>query len=236
MNRLVPEMKLPRCNFLIILVIFLIDIPARAQESKVTRDLELWTGVEIEKEFLKDWQFSLKQEFRFKKNISEINNFFTQAGLKYTINKNFSLEGKYRYIRNRKSDGLYENRSRYSFDLNYKGKMDFITVKYRLRYLKEVESMHLLSRTEQYEKYFRHRVIVEYNDFRKVEPFLSGEIFQLHELYQYPEWKWFVALTGIRYKMQNIGELKFAYGFGRELNSTVPYCGFLVRVNYIYEF
>lgn len=220
----------------VILVLLTNLNPAMAQETKTVRDLELWTGVELEKSFLKNWKVSLKQEFRFRKNISEINNYFTQAGLRYRITRNFALEGKYRYIRNRKSDGLYENRSRYSFDLNYKGKINFITANYRLRYQKGVESMYLLSRTEPYEKYFRHRIVIQYNDFKKVEPFLSAEIFQLHELYQYPEWHWFRATAGISYKQKKIGEFKFAYGFDRELNSTVPYYGFLIRINYTYEF
>jgi len=229
-------MKFLNYTLSIAVVLLFIINPVMAQETKTVRDMKLWTGVEIEKSFLKDWKVSLKQEFRFKKNITEINNYFTQAGLRYRINKNFSLEGKYRYTRDRKSDGLYENRSRYSFDLNYEGKIDFITANYRLRYQKEVESMHLISRTEPYEKYFRHRIIIKYNDFKKIEPYLSGEIFQLHELYQYPEWQWFRVLAGIKYKPGNIGEFKFAYGIERELNSTVPYTGYLIRVNYKYEF
>ena len=55
-----------------------------AQETKVVRDLQLWTGAAIEKSW-KDWSLTLNEDIRFKKNISEINNYFTEAGLRPDI-------------------------------------------------------------------------------------------------------------------------------------------------------
>ncbi|MEA3463343.1 MAG: DUF2490 domain-containing protein, partial [Bacteroidota bacterium] len=94
-----------------------------AQETKVVRDLHLWTGAALNKSLGKDWTLSLKEEIRFKHNISEINNYFTDAGVRYRINKNFALEGGYRYTRDKESDGTYENLSRYNLDLRYRGRL-----------------------------------------------------------------------------------------------------------------
>ena len=98
-----------------------------SQEAKVVRDLHLWSGIYVEKTVARDWTFSLGQEFRFKHDISEINNYFTEAGLRYRINRNFALQTNYRFTRDKNKDNSYENLSRYNFDLRYKGKLDFLT-------------------------------------------------------------------------------------------------------------
>ena len=143
MNNLIPLLlktkKLIMGRITLLLLILNMALPLLAQETKVVSDLHLWTGVELEKNFAKDWTVSLGEEVRFKHDISELNNYFTELGIRYRINKNFALQGNYRFTRDRKQDQSYENLSRYNFDLRYKGKLDFLTIKYRLRYQKEVE-------------------------------------------------------------------------------------------------
>ena len=209
--------------------------PVKGQESKVVRDLRLWTGVEVEKE-VKNWTFSLKEEMRLKTNISEINNYFTQVGIRYSISRNFALTAKYRYTRDKNSDGNYENRSRYNLDLRYRGRLDFITVDYRLRYQKEVESMRLFDLEEPYEKYVRNRISVRYTDLRKLEPYVSGEIFQLFMMYQLPRFHYYRIQAGISVEPGNFGEFRIAWGFNREISAVAPATIYMFRVNYIYSF
>ncbi|MCK4879562.1 MAG: DUF2490 domain-containing protein, partial [Bacteroidales bacterium] len=168
-----------------VLLLFLTNQLA-AQETKVVRDLHLWTGAAVEKTFGKDWTLSLGEEIRFKHNISEINNYFTEAGVRYRINRNFALEGGYRFTRDRKKDNSYENLTRYNLDLRYRGRLDFITIYYRLRYQKEVEGFNLFDQAIDYEKYVRNRIRIRYNDFQKIKPYVSAEIFQLFSPCQFP--------------------------------------------------
>ena len=95
--------QLTRYRILLSGLLWIMLAPANGQETKVVSDLGLWTGVEVEKTVKKDWAFSLKQELRLKTNMSEMNNYFTQAGVRYRINRNFSLEAKYRFTRDRKN-------------------------------------------------------------------------------------------------------------------------------------
>jgi len=210
-------------------------IPLTAQNTKVVSDLGLWTGVEAEKEVKDDWTFSLKQELRLKTNISEVNNYFTQAGVRYKINRNFALEAKYRFTRNKKQDLTYENRSRYSLDLRYKGRLDFLTFDYRLRYQKEVESMRLFDMQEPYEKYVRNRIMVRYTDFKKFEPYLSGELFQLFRRYETPKFHYMRLEAGVRIETGELGEFKVAWGFNREFQTDNPATIYLIRVNYTFK-
>ena len=210
--------------------------PLAGQESKVVSDLGLWTGIALEKSVKKDWTFSLKQEVRLKEDISTLNNIFTQAGVRYGLNRNFALEGKYRITWDKEDDGSMELRSRYSFDLRYKGRLKYISIYYRLRYQKEVKGMDLFSLDVPYEKYFRNRLSIRYTGLNKIEPYISAEIFQLFELSQNPRFHYMRFLGGVRYNPGNIGTFKLAYGLNRELNSTLPATYYIFKLNYTYAF
>ena len=218
-----------------IIVFGLLAAPVKGQEGKVVRDLGLWTGAEVEKE-VKNWTFSLKQEMRLKTNMSEMNNYFTQVGIRYNISRNFALAAKYRYTRDKKSDGSYENRSRYNLDLRYRGRLDFVTIDYRLRYQKEVESMRLFDMQEPYAKYVRNRISVRYTDLRKLEPYISGEIFQLFRLYEFPRFHYYRIEAGIRVEPGNFGKFRIAWGFNREIHTDSPATIYMFRINYTYSF
>jgi len=226
-------------NFIVGLLIAILALLGKttfAQEVKVVQDLNLWSGVTLEKSFLKDWTISVKQEVRLEKDISQLNNFFTQAGLEYDINKNFSLEGKYRYIRNRKADGTSENNSRYTADIKYKGDINHFTVNYRLRYQKKVDNMRVFIAREPYEKYLRQRITINYNKLKGIRPYISAEIFQHYELHEFSYYDQLRILAGVRYEPKNIGQFNFAYGFERELNTVLPCTCFLLKINYTYKF
>ena len=221
---------------LLFIAIFLNAIaPVVAQEKKVVTDLHLCTGVKIEKTFAKDWTISLEEEIRLKHNMTEINNYFTEAGLRYRINKNFALEGDFRYTRDKKQDNTYESLSRYNFDLRYKGKLDFLTIYYRLRYQKEVEDMKIFDLNAPYEKQFRNRITIGLNSLKKIEPYVSAEIFQVFTPYVSSQFKYYRVVGGIRYEPGRFGQFNVAWGFNRELVSAEPAMIYMFKIKYKYE-
>ena len=222
---------------IIIALLFIYISPCvLAQESKVVRDLRLWTGVQFEKSFAKDWTLSLKEEFRFKQDISELNNYFTDAGLRYRINKNFGLEAGYRYTRDKKSDGSYETLTRYNLDLRYRGRIDFISIDYRLRYQKEVEGFNIFDQQADYEKYVRNRIRIRYNDIKAIKPYVSAELFQLFRPNYYPELHYIRVLGGLRYEANKLGNFDLAFGFNREFANIEPFMIYVIKANYTYQF
>ena len=229
-------MKTKRYLLPILLLSLASFIRVAAQEVKVVRDLQLWTGAAVEKTFGKDWTLSLGEEIRFKQNISEINNYFTEAGLRYRISKNFALEGGYRYTRDRKSDNSYETLTRYNLDLRYKGQLDFITIYYRLRYQKEVEGFNLFGQESSYEKYVRNRIRIMYSDFKRISPYVSAEIFQLFKFSRMAEFQYIRVQGGIKVEPGKMGTFGFAYGFNREFTQIEPAMIYQFKINYTYEF
>lgn len=206
-----------------------------AQETKVVRDLRLWTGAAIEKTW-KDWSLTVNQEFRFKQNISEINNYLTEAGLRYRINKNFALEGGYRFTRDKKSDESYDNLTRYNLDLRFRGRLDFLTIDYRLRYQKEVEGFNLVDPKADYEKYVRNRIRFRYNDFIRIKPYISAELFQLFRPDFYSEFDYIRVIGGVRYEAGSVGTFNVGFGFNREFTSLEPAMIYQFKVNYTFRF
>ncbi len=224
----------PRTVFLFILLCWAYILPA--QETKVVSDLHLWTGVAIEKSFAKDWSVFLAEEFRFKHDITVLNNFFTETGLRYRINKNFALEGQYRVTFDQNKYKNFDMLTRYALDLRYKGKISMITIYYRLRYQKEVEGWNLVNPSIPYQKYVRNRISVRYTDFKKIEPYVSGEIFQLFEPNLDARFQYVRVMAGILYTSRKAGKVKLAWGFNRELEDVQPTTIYTLKINYTYSF
>lgn len=223
-------------SFFLILLGITAFMQVSGQETKVVSDLQLWTGASIEKTWKKTWTLSLQEEIRFKHDISEINNYFTELGLRYRINKNFALEGGYRYTRDKKSDGSYENLSRYNLDLRYRGRLDFITIDYRLRYQKEVEGFNLFDQSADYEKYVRNRIRIRYDDFQRIKPYVSAEIFQLFRPDYYGELEFIRVVGGIKYEAGKLGSIDLGFGFNREFEENDPAMIYQFKVRYTYQF
>lgn len=199
-------------------------------------DLHLWTGVAIEKSFARDWSVFLAEEFRFKHDITVLNNFFTETGLRYRINKNFALEGQYRVTFDQNKYKNFDMLTRYALDLRYKGKISMITIYYRLRYQKEVEGWNLVNPSIPYQKYVRNRISVRYTDFKKIEPYVSGEIFQLFEPNLDARFQYVRVMAGILYTSRKAGKVKLAWGFNRELEDVQPTTIYTLKINYTYSF
>ncbi len=218
------------------IAMLMINMNADAQETKVVSDLNLWSGVEVEKSLFKNWEVSVKEEMRLKKDLSEINNVFTRVGVKYILSKNFRIEAKYRYTTNKKSTGKFEDRSRYALGMTYKGELEDLTFYYRIMHQKEVESLRLFNQEELYEKYLRHRVSLKYTDFKMIQPYISAEIFQRYTFGQFPEYDQLRFMGGLRFSPARIGMINLAYGFERELTDLLPGTYYIFRVNYTYSF
>ena len=207
-----------------------------AQETKVVKDLRLWSGARIRKTFAENWTVSLQEEIRLKENMSEINCFFTEVGLRYRITKNFSLQGDLRFTQDKKGDNSYEALTRYNFDLRYKGRLNYLNIHYRLRYQNEVEGWNIFDPYADYERQFRNRISIRVNALKHIEPYVSAEIFQTFSPYENPHFEYYRIILGMLFEPGDFGEFKLGWGFNRELSTDYPAMIFLFKLNYTYDF
>jgi hypothetical protein len=224
-----------RTGYIPMILLLCLALPGTAQDNRVVRDLRLWTGAKIEKDFGTDWRLSLEEEIRFKENISEIDNIFTEAELRYRINKNFYLNAGFRYTSDRNDDGSYDGLARNHFSLQYRGRLEFITFDYRLKYQREVEAAKLFERNAPYEKIFRNRLGVRITRLDRVHPYATGEILQVFTPYLSSLYDYWRFVMGVRMTTGKIGEVKLGWGFNRELGVDQPAMIYLIRVNYTYS-
>jgi hypothetical protein len=225
-----------RYRWMLLLLILFYGISGIAQESEVVSDLRLWTGVKVEKRFAKDWSLSLEEQIRFKQNISEISNIFTELELRYRINRNFALGAGYRYTSDRKADGSYTGYSRNHFSLRYRGRLEHFMVTYRLKYQREVEAANTFDRDAPYEKQFRNRIGLRVTVFDLVQPYVTGEVLQVFSPYLSPLNDYWRLVAGVRIEPENLGEFRLGWGFNREFASDNPFMIYMLRVHYTYSF
>ncbi|MCK5693207.1 MAG: hypothetical protein KAI08_10165, partial [Bacteroidales bacterium] len=124
----------------------------------------------------------------------------------------------------------------YNLDLRYKGRLDFLTIYYRLRYQKEVEDFNLFDQTADYEKYVRNRIRIRYNDFQKIKPYVSAELFQLFRPDYYAELEYIRVVGGIKYEPGKLGSFDLGFGFNREFTELEPAMIYQFKARYTYEF
>ena len=87
---------------IVLSVLFSNTINAQTEDSK---NLNLWSSVEIEYKLNKKWSFELSEQLRLKENISLVDEYFTELQTEYSVNKNFSLAGGLRFIRQNDTEG-----------------------------------------------------------------------------------------------------------------------------------
>lgn len=223
----------------VFLVITVLNFPDYlvAQEYKVTSDLGLWTELKITKSFLKDFSISASQQFRLNEDFAEPDDWISELGVGYKINKNFSLGANGRYTKNYKYNEPVQNDYRYNFDVKYDGKLvTNLKLYYRLRYQKEFYGNSVGNQfLHYYETAFRHRIKLGWKKSELHTFYSSAEIFRLTKKTREPFYSKYRLWLGDDFVLKP-GTLDAALGIERQLNDENPYSYFLLKLKYSFSF
>ena len=77
-------------KILLILLVFF-STPAISHTIQTKQDFGIWIGFRLEKDLPKKFDISLEQQVRTWRNTTRIDQYLVDLGLKYSINKNFTL-------------------------------------------------------------------------------------------------------------------------------------------------
>jgi len=164
-------------NFYILFFLILFVYSSLQLKAQVQNDLQLWTNLSVSKK-VKDFKFSVEEEFRFYQNISSIEHFYTDFGVTYKINKHFDLGLNYRLRFNHTYIEQYQNSHRFNVDAKYKFDFDRFDCYYRIRYQSEVESFLYVPSNDFFDNAVRNKLKFSYDiDGSKLEPFAEIEFF-----------------------------------------------------------
>lgn len=196
----------------ILLIIILTGLTTSIIAQKST-DTELWTGGELKLRLTKKLKVDVDEQFRFNDTISSFKAALTEIGLKYKLDKGFSLKGNFRFARRSNKS----NRNRFSLDVNYDwDKKEFpLSIEYRLRFQNTSDASLGKNFT-----YVRNRIGLDYNLSKLVDPFLFYELY--FRLNGKNEFRVTRFTFGLDWKMTEQLDLTTYYRIDSDINVKKP--------------
>jgi opacity protein-like surface antigen len=225
-------------SIIIILIICssIINIFGQKQETKVVKDLELWTSAGISKKLNKHWKISFDQEVRLTNEMSEFDTWFTDLGVDYKLNKHFRLGTNYRFYQIKEDDNQFKTKHRISADIKFKQKIDRFTIEYRLRGQNKDEDF-LESTTNDNIFNIRNRISLSYNiNHWKADPFFDAELYRRMYTLQDGKFSKLRWTMGVEFPLYKNSEVKLFYRIDNELNTNYPKDTFIIGLGYKYSF
>lgn len=143
----------------ILLVLLFTGSVVKAQD----KDFGIWYSVSARYEIVKNLTIDISEEVRTASKASEVDQYFTDAGLGYKLNKYISFGAYYRYIRKRETKNDFYARNRFygEVDLTYPfNKFEFT---YRFRIQRQVNEYADDVEEKAPRLYNRHKFGLEYN-------------------------------------------------------------------------
>ena len=174
-------------------------------------DNESWTSIGFEKKLPYKLKLEFEQELRFKDQISTFKQTFSDISLSYKVFDGLRIQIPYRYI-------VYKDKikQRLSFSGSYKYSFKPVDLKYRTKFQCTYEDK------ESTDDMIRNKFSVQYKLGKKVEPYISGELFHPYngEPKQLDEYRISFGLTVDIMKKNSI---KIFYIFKKEDLNSDPY-------------
>jgi hypothetical protein len=220
----------------LLICISLLSAFGQDQETKVVKDLELWTSAGLSKKINKHWKISLDQQVRFLNEMSEFDVWFSDLGVDYKLNKYFRFGANYRFYQVKEDDNEFETQHRISADIKFKYKIDRFSLEYRLRGQNKDEDF-LSDEQGKSNINLRNRLSVDYNikNF-KADPFFDVELFRRVYDFDNGEFSKLRWTMGVEFPVYKNNDVKVFYRIDNELNDPYAKDTYIIGVGYSYSF
>ncbi len=158
-------------------------------------DAGLWASFGVGLEINKKLEIGIAPELRMDENGSRIASAFSDIGLQYKWNKQFSLLATYRGGTKRNND-FFDPRQRLQFGFGFKKKWSDFALTYQPRWQVSVSSYKSESDPD-FNTVVRNRLKFQYSGIKKTDLSSSFELFNLTSQY-YPlalqNWRWIIEV------------------------------------------
>ena len=136
------------------------------QSSFGIDDTQAWTSIGFEKNLPHSLSFEFEQELRIKDRLSTFSQTISEVSLSYKVIDGLNIGIPYRYA-------VFDDKikQRLSLGVSYKYSLKPISLKYRVKLQRSYE------KDKTPEQLIRNKFILQYKLSKKIEPFLSGELF-----------------------------------------------------------
>jgi hypothetical protein len=193
------------------------------------------TGIKIEKKISRSFDVGISHQSMFNQNLAERWMSFEDLSLGFRINRHWSTELHYRYIRFRNRDNFYDTRQLFYHTITYSHSWKKFSISIRNRFQK-------LSFSEPFDEgfrpsrwYNRDKLTMRYRINYYWSPFLAYETFipiSNPERKKMDQWR---GSAGITRSFNDRLRMDLYYQIQQQINRPPPKTFFLVGVNFYYQ-
>ncbi|MGB0916928.1 MAG: DUF2490 domain-containing protein [Flavobacteriales bacterium] len=220
-------------KIILIALMLIVTINTFSQERKVVRDFGIWVSVALQKKVHKNVRLDFDQQVRTFENSSRIDDYLADFGVRYTINKHFSLGANLRYTHDLQRFDKPENNIRYNLDLGFK--IDIIKklrFYYRLRYQQEFENFY--RPTTDFNTGTRNRIKFRYKLPKKNRLYLSAELFRRFEKFRDSYFNNIRLCLGDEMDIPT-GAVNVAFCYEIEPEASRPASFYFIKLGYVWK-
>jgi hypothetical protein len=195
-----------------------------------TRDNWFWPSVEIQKKFFGDLTLAANVEGRVNDNYSNLRGYFGEFEAKWDFNKFLAASANYR-LGGRQADVLtdYAKSQRITFFLYGKIRFEKFSITNRAGVFRQY-----LEIRETPRDYFRDKLTIKGDIFKKINPIVYGEYFHRFdtEPARIDEWR---LAAGAEYDINKQQSVKLLYMLARQVNVKTPDARRVIVLAYTYK-
>jgi hypothetical protein len=200
-------------------------------------DFQTWGNVSLEKEFKFDLKVSIAEEVRFCRNMSEIDEFFTEIGAEYKFTKFLKSGLSYRFIRNYTNSGLKRFDHRFDGNIKFDFSIKRFSFDYRIQYQTDNEDLFTENLSTAFQHTLRNRFRVHYNvNNIKLNPYFSTEFFYKIDPADISKFNKMRNSLGFEYELSKRDALDLYIMVESELNKETPEQVVVAGLSYKYKF
>jgi len=174
-------------------------------------DYQSWTKISIEKELLPSFKLELTQGLRLEDQLSTFNQTFFEISISYKVLSDLRVEIPYRYA-------VYQDKIKHrsSFSASYQYSFKHVSLKYRLKFYRLYEDGESLGEDgTPLGDLIRNKFTVKYKTDKKIDPYISGELFYLYNVANNPIDEYRVSF-GIDIDLARKNSMSLFYIFKKE--------------------
>ena len=202
-------------------LVFLITDSLYAQQ----KDLQLWTGAALSKEFNKKFTIGAEFQTRLNQNVSRINTTFGEFGAKYAIADWYKIGTNYRL--GSKGFGLNH---RIDFDNTFRIKLNDERFYFRVKVQRD------FYRNAIDDDNLRLRLKYQHKFSKKFKGYVAGEYFFAWEYSEgFSNWKRQRYTGGFEYQFKKKNSLDFYYRYQGDMNKARPDQDYIIGIGYKLE-
>jgi len=200
-------------------------------------DFGIWAGVTIRHKFSQRFSASLEEQVRTYQNSTAIAQYFTEAGLEYSLSKKFKVAAGYRFINNNQLT-YYSKRHRVFADLSYKTKFSNFQIIFRTRLQEQQKDIRSSEMGYIPEWYNRNKLTLKLDLTKRYMPYASAEMMYLikkpnTEINYIEKWRY---TFGVEYDFNRVHSLDLFYLIQRDRMVNLPITYYAAGIGYVFTF